>query len=128
MRRTVSIGIVLAEMGGVSSPTGAVGTSLSQEWEHDRLKARLASVMRSIRAGEHGSIVARRCVEWRRPGWPERALVMMPAGPVTMLRSCPPVVQYDLSVAPVVPALDARRRSCPTKELSRRGSGSGEEA
>ena len=36
--------------------------------------------MRSIRAGEHGSIVTR-------PGRRERALVMMPAGTVAMLRS-----------------------------------------
>jgi len=54
---------------------------------HDRLKARLASVMRSIRAGEHGSIVTRRWVEWCRLGRRERALVMMPAGTVAMLRS-----------------------------------------
>jgi len=57
--------------------------------------------MRSIRAGERGSIVTRRGVEWRRPGQRQRALVMVPAGPVTMLRSCPPVVQHDLSGAAV---------------------------
>ena len=32
MRRTVTIGIVLAEVGGVSSPAGAVTTPESQEW------------------------------------------------------------------------------------------------
>ena len=84
--------------------------------------------MRSIRAGEHGSVVTRRWVEWHRLGRRERALVMMPAGPVTMLRSCPPVVQHDLSGAAVVQALDPPASIVPTKELSRRGSGSGEEA
>jgi hypothetical protein len=84
--------------------------------------------MRSIRAGEHGTIVIQRWVERRRPGRRERALVMMLAGPVTMLRYCPPVGQHDLSGAAVVQALDPWCRSCPTKELSRRGSGTGEEA